>query len=248
MHFILEIAAFTLHGAIEAYKTGAHRIELCDNPSDGGTTPSYGMMVEAKKNIRIPIFPIIRPRGGNFVYSKEEIESIKNDIELCKELKFEGIVIGCLNENGEIAIALMNKLVQLAFPMNVTFHRAFDRTADPLIALEQIIDSGCKRILTSGQYSTVTDGKDNLKKLIEKADNRIIIMPGSGLNSQNIREIATYTKAKEFHTAARISQYDKNIFSPPTMNGSLSYTTVNRDEIKSILDELEFLKKNLNKT
>ncbi|KXK44199.1 MAG: CutC family protein [Bacteroidetes bacterium OLB11] len=230
--YTLEIASFTLQGALEAFHAGAHRIEFCDNPHEGGTTPSYGMLMQARKNISIPIFPIIRPRGGHFFYSKQEIECIKKDIELCKELEFEGVVIGCLDEHGKIPVLLIHELVQLAYPMSVTFHRAFDRTADPLTALEQIIDCGCHRILSSGQYPNVMEGKILLKEMIEQANNRIIIMPGSGLNSQNVREIATYTKAIEFHTAARMTNTNSLFPSPKTMNENLSFVSTNTMEIK----------------
>lgn len=238
----LEIAAFTLQGAIEAAQAGADRIELCDNPSDGGTTPSHGMLVVAQKLIPIPIFPIIRPRGGHFVYSQHEIQTIQEDVQRCKDLKYKGIAIGFLNPDGSIPTTILNKIVQLAYPMEITFHRAFDRCKEPHRALEQIIDSGCHRILTSGQHPTVEQGKHNIKKAIEQANNRIIIMPGSGLNSNNVEEIATYTQATEFHTAARKQIYNTALFSPPTMNETTSYITVNSDEIQKIKQILNHIK------
>ncbi len=239
--YILEIASFTLEGALEAAKAGAHRIELCDNAADGGTTPSYGMLAEAKKKIKIPIFPIIRPRGGNFVYSKAEFECIKEDVNLCKKLGYEGVVLGFLTEKGQVDSKKLKSIVKLASPMKVTFHRAFDRTKNAFKALEDIINCGCHRILSSGQYPSVYDGKENIRILIEKAKERIIIMPGSGLNSGNVKEIALLTGATEFHTAARKSINDKKIYSPKTMNEKLAYTSVDKEEIKNILKALTHL-------
>jgi copper homeostasis protein len=234
-NYLLEIAAFSLEGAIAAARAGAHRIELCDNAADGGTTPSHGMLVEARKRLSIPVFPIIRPRGGNFVYSKAEFACIKEDVLLCKQLGFEGIVVGFLDAHGNVDTKQLKTVMKLAKPMQVTFHRAFDRTKKPLKALEEIIACGCTRILTSGQFPSVFDGKDNVRILIEKAADRIIIMPGSGLNSANVQEIALHTGATEFHTAARKAYTDKKIFSPKTMNEKLSFTSVDQKEIKNIL-------------
>jgi copper homeostasis protein len=168
-NYLLEIAAFSLEGAIAAARAGAHRIELCDNAADGGTTPSHGMLVEARKRLSIPVFPIIRPRGGNFVYSKAEFACIKEDVLLCKQLGFEGIVVGFLDAHGNVDTKQLKTVMKLAKPMQVTFHRAFDRTKKPLKALEEIIACGCTRILTSGQFPSVFDGKDNVRILIEKA-------------------------------------------------------------------------------
>lgn len=236
---VLEIAAFTLSAAIDAAAAGAHRIELCENASEGGTTPSYGTLVQAKKNISIPVFPIIRPRGGDFVYTKSEFAAIKEDVAICKKLHFEGIVVGFLDEKGDVDIQKLKTIVKLAKPMQITFHRAFDRTRKPLKALEQIIDCGCNRILSSGQYPRVSEGIDNIRILIEKADKRIIIMPGSGLNSQNVREIAIQTNAVEFHTAARKTFVNVQAYSPKTMEEQASYTTVDQKEIRKILKALK---------
>ncbi|MCC7029976.1 MAG: copper homeostasis protein CutC [Chitinophagaceae bacterium] len=236
--YILEIAAFSLPGAMQAEKAGAQRIELCDNAADGGTTPSYGSLVMARQKIHIPVFPIIRPRGGNFVYSKTEFECIKEDILQCRKLNYPGIVVGFLDSKGHVDTKKLKAAVRLAGPMQVTFHRAFDRTRKPLKALEEIIECGCTRILTSGQFPSVQDGIDHVRILTEKAQGRIIIMPGSGLNSSNIAEIAQNTNAVEFHTAARKSHHNKAVFSPKTMHEKLSYTSVDQKEIKKILKVL----------
>ncbi|HOZ53023.1 MAG TPA: copper homeostasis protein CutC [Chitinophagaceae bacterium] len=238
--YCLEIATFTLDGALIAEKAGANRIELCENPNDGGTTPSYGTLKKAREIISIPIFPIIRPRGGDFVYSQYEFEAMKYDISLCKDLGYEGIVIGILDSDGHVDIERISALVALAQPMQVTFHRAFDRTKDAVESLEKIIDCGCSRILTSGQTPSVINGLDLIKDLIDRATDRIIIMPGSGLNSLNIDKIVKFTNAKEFHTAARIKVHHQEVYSPQSMNEELSYISVDETEvskIRSILDK-----------
>src|ERR1051326_3895835 len=151
MSFTLEIAVFNIQSAILAAQAGADRIELCENPHDGGTTPSYGTLKTVREKINIPVFPIVRPHGGDFLYNDEEFEVMKKDILLIKQLGFEGAAIGLLNQNGTIEIKRTAKLVGLAYPLEITFHRAFDRAAEPLKALEDIIKCGCQRILTSGQ-------------------------------------------------------------------------------------------------
>ncbi|MFZ9719380.1 MAG: copper homeostasis protein CutC, partial [Chitinophagaceae bacterium] len=142
MSNLLEIAAFTIESAMAAEKAGADRIELCDNPQDGGTTPSYGMLVMAKECVSIPVFPIIRPRGGDFLYTEISFEMMRKDVKLCRELGFEGVVIGMLTKDGNIDEMNVSKLIALAYPMEVTFHRAFDRVRDPFDSLEKLISIG----------------------------------------------------------------------------------------------------------
>ena len=234
---LLEIATFSLQGAIDAAKAGAHRIELCENAGAGGTTPSLGMLKQAPQQVSIPIFPIIRPRGGDFIYSNAEFQIICDDVTCCRELGYPGIVVGMLNEYGQVNKKQLDKVMALAGRMEVTFHRAFDRTAEPLLALEEIMNAGCKRILTSGQYPSCVDGLRLIQTLVQEANQRIIIMPGSGLNSSNIRQILNNSGAIECHTAARTfihSEYP----SPISMNENLSYTGVDANEIKSILREI----------
>ncbi|HXL58870.1 MAG TPA: copper homeostasis protein CutC, partial [Chitinophagaceae bacterium] len=203
MSFTLEIAVFNIQSAIMAAEAGADRIELCENPTDGGTTSSFGTLKMVREKVNIPVFPIIRPRGGDFLYNDEEFEVMNKDILLIRQLGFEGIVIGLLKKDGTVDIKRTTKLVELAYPMEVTFHRAFDRAAEPLQALEDIIRCGCQRILTSGQMPNATDGKELIKQLIQQADERIIIMPGSGVRSNNITELVAYTGAEELHSSAR---------------------------------------------
>lgn len=235
MPLLLEIAVFNIESAIIAAASGADRIELCENPLEGGTTASYGMLKMAREKIGIPVFPIIRPRGGDFLYSDEEFDVMKNDILLCKQLGFEGVVIGMLSKSGAIDVLRTNRLVELAYPLEVTFHRAFDRAKDPFKSLEDIIACGCQRMLTSGQMPFVFDGKELIKQLINAADTRIIIMPGSGVRSNNITQLTDYTGAQEIHSSAR-----KMIFSP------MEFAQKSMDEVqgKLIADrkEIEVMK------
>ncbi len=228
----LEIAVFNISSALIAAQSGADRIELCENPAEGGTTPSYGTLKMAREKINIPIFPIIRPRGGDFLYTNDEFEAIKKDILLCKELQFEGVVTGSLNADGTVHAEHMKQLVELAYPMELTFHRAFDRTIDPFVALETLINCGCSRILTSGQVPEAFNGKELIKTLIEKAADHIIIMPGSGVRSNNIIELAQFTGAKELHSSARKIEASSMAYYQKSMQEDLTTVTVDAKEIQ----------------
>jgi copper homeostasis protein len=228
----LEIAVFNIQSALVATNAGADRIELCENPADGGTTASYGTLKTIREKISIPVFPIIRASGGDFFYSDDEFEVMQQDVLLCKQLGFEGIVIGLLNKDASIDIERTKRLVELAYPMDVTFHRAFDRAKDAFKSLEDIIDCGCQRILTSGQVPNAFDGKGLIKKLIEQADDRIIIMPGSGIRSNNIKAIADYTGATELHSSARKNIACEMEFINAGMNENIENISVNTNEIK----------------
>ncbi len=237
----LEIIGFNIVSCIIAQQAGADRIELCSGPGEGGTTPSYAFIKAAREALHIELFPIIRPRGGDFLYNDAEFEIMKNDIQLCKKLNCDGIVIGMLHADGTVDKKRCSELVELAYPLGVTFHRAFDRTIDPHKALEDIIEIGCERILTSGQKPNAADAIELLTSLISEADERIIIMPGSGVRSANIAEIATKTGAVEFHSSARIAAASQMQFKQLLLNEELSYVTVDEAEIrtlKKILSEL----------
>jgi len=239
MDFTLEVIAFNIESCNLAQANGVSRIELCDNQADGGTTPSYGFIKAARAILSIELYPIIRPRGGDFLYSDAEFDIIKSDVTLFKELGCDGVVIGLLNADGTVDKERTKILTSLAYPMGVTFHRAFDRTKNMFEALEDIIECGCERILTSGQKPTAFDGMENIKALIQKADHRIIIMPGSGVNSKNIVEIAQYTGATEFHSSARIFIESKMQFSQSSMNEHLTSVNLNADEVCSIINALK---------
>ena len=195
---------------MEAEAGGASRVELCAGIPEGGTTPSYGEIKTAQAlTSQIAINVIIRPRGGDFLYTEAEIQSMLLDIELCKQLGVHGVVFGCLTQEGDIDVPLMRRLIEAAKPLSVTCHRAFDVCRDPFAALEQLIELGCDRILTSGQQSTAEKGIPLLKQLVEKAGDRIIIMPGCGVRENNIARIEAETGAKEFHTSTRSVVYSQ---------------------------------------
>ena len=238
---MLEVAVFNVESAIAAATAGADRIELCENPFDGGTTPSYGTLQTVREKVSIPVFPIIRPRGGDFLFSEDEFAVMKKDIELCKQLQFEGVVIGLLKEDGEVDTVRTRELVNLAYPMELTFHRAFDRAANPLEALETIINCGCQRILTSGQVPNAWDGKELIKQLIKQADNRIIIMPGSGVRSNHIKELAEFTGATELHSSARKLLGSQMDFTRLSMKEKLENINVDVLEIQKMKSNLTSL-------
>ena len=203
MNYLIEIATSDFLTTKSAVEGGADRIELCANLAEGGTTPSYAHIKKCREAFDIALFPIIRPRGGDFLYTKDEFEIMKNDIKLCKELGCEGIVIGLLNMDGTIDMTRTSELIELVYPLEVTFHRAFDRCKDPFAALEELIEIGCQRILTSGQKPTVSEGVDLIAELNKKADDRIIILPGSGVRKDNIKMLAEKIGCLEFHSSLR---------------------------------------------
>lgn len=239
MKFKLEVIGFTIESCLIAQAAGAHRIELCDNPSEGGTTPSYGFIKAAREKLTIELYPIIRPRGGDFLYSETEFEIMKDDVQICKNLSCNGVVIGILLADGTVDKERCKQLVDIAYPMGVTFHRAFDRTTDPFKALEDIISIGCERILTSGQKPSVNEGMQLLIDLVQQANERIIIMPGSGVRAENIVALANQTNALEFHTSARININSKMEFINKSMNEQLTTVAADSNEIKRIIEQLE---------
>lgn len=199
----IEICTNSVKSCLEAQKGGAYRVELCAGIPEGGTTPSYGEMSLARDLLDIKLNVIIRPRGGDFLYNDLEHKIMLKDIEVARNLGVDGVVIGCLTPNGDIDIIRNRELIDAAGEMSVTFHRAFDMCRNPFESLENIIDLGCERILTSGQQPKADMGIDLLKKLVDIAGERIIIMPGSGVNKENIAKLATTTGAREFHFSAR---------------------------------------------
>jgi copper homeostasis protein len=203
MNCLLEVCAGSLHSALNARAGGAHRIELCDNLAEGGTTPSPGIIRQAIQRLDIPVFVLIRPRPGDFLYSDEEFAAMKDDILFCKDHGTKGIVVGILRADGTVDVDRMTELVRLARPMEVTFHRAFDMVKDPWMALENIIPLGCERILTSGQATTAIDGGGLISDIVEHAGNRIVIMPGSGINEHNALELIRSTGVREIHASLR---------------------------------------------
>jgi copper homeostasis protein len=241
--FKLEVIGFGIENCIAAQEAGADRIELCENPLDGGTTCSYGTIATARKNVQIELYPIIRPRGGDFLYSDAEFDVMQRDVKLCKDLNCDGIVIGILTKDGKVDKKRCQQLVDLAYPLGVTFHRAFDRIVDPFAALEDIIEIGCERVLTSGQKETALEGADLIRQLIIKADDRIIIMPGSGVRSENIGQIAEITGAIEFHSSARNVISSKMLYNNPGIKESETIG-IDKEEVKKML-QIKALKRKL---
>lgn len=197
----IEVCANSVQSAIEAQKGGAVRVELCGNLFDGGTTPAKSQIELVRDNVEIDLNVIIRPRGGDFLYDDLDFESMKRDIILCGELQCNGVVIGILTRDGRVDIRRNVDLIELArkYSLSVTFHRAFDRVKDMFSSLEDVINIGCDRILTSGGFPNAFEGRFMLKKLVEKADNRIIIMAGAGVNEGNVGELVEYTGVREVH-------------------------------------------------
>ena len=200
---ILEICAGSVESAIAARDGGAQRIELCAALEVGGVTPSAGLIAEARKVNGLTLNVIIRPRGGDFLYNEYEVACMEEDIRTCRSLGVDGVVIGALTAEGDIDSAACQRLINAAEGMSVTFHRAFDMCRNPQKALEELIALGCHRVLTSGQAATAQTGIPLLKELVKQADNRIIIMPGCGVNSNNAAKILQATGANEIHASAR---------------------------------------------
>ncbi len=202
----LEIACFNLAAALIAQKNGADRVEFCDGILVGGITPDSTTTELAKASLHIDLYVMIRPRGGDFVYSESEFEQMKSDILTFKKIPVDGFVFGILNEDATINTTQNKELVQLAHPIPCTFHRAFDEVTDAFQSLEEVIDCGFQTILTSGQKPNVVEGVHQLKELVIKANNRITIMPGGGLRSSNIEQIQQLTHAAFYHSSAITSE------------------------------------------
>ncbi|HKG07876.1 MAG TPA: copper homeostasis protein CutC [Pedobacter sp.] len=214
----MEVCANSLRSAIAAEEGGAIRVELCDNLPEGGTTPSYSQIALAKKILNIQVYPIIRPRGGDFLYTGLEFELMKEDIKMCRSLGCDGVVIGILKADGRVDKLRCAELIALADGMGVTFHRAFDMTRNLPEALEDIIGLGCERVLTSGAEASAAKGSAVLASLIEQAAGRISIMPGAGISTDNIRELIMTTGAKEFHASARKAVSSEMQYRNPKLN------------------------------
>jgi copper homeostasis protein len=234
----LEIIGFNLESCMTAQLYGAHRVELCANPAEGGTTPSSGFIKAAREKLNIELYVMIRPRGGDFCYSTEELDIMKQDIKTCKELGCDGVVLGILNRDGTINKPASASLASLAYPMGVTFHRAFDHAANPFQALEDIIESGFERILTSGQLPSAEEGADFINQLIRHAEERIIIMPGSGVRAATIGRIAARTGAHEFHSSATAKKKSVMQYFNPSMKEDTGYIIADEKEVSGMISAL----------
>ena len=236
----IEICANSVESAVKAQEGGAYRVELCAGIPEGGTTPSFGDIRMARQLLQqTKLHVIIRPRGGDFLYTQLEQEIMLHDIKVARQLGADGVVFGCLTAEGNVDVPAMKKLMNAVGDMSVTFHRAFDMCRNPKEALEQIIELGCHRILTSGLEANAPTGIPMLKELIEWADGRIIIMPGCGVNPGNILQIAEETGATEFHFSGR-TQYESGMIyrNPKVSMGG----TVQIDEYKKDVTNVEIVK------
>lgn len=203
MKITFEACVDSVESSLNAQQGGADRIELCADLLEGGITPSYAMLKLVMEKLSIPVNVLVRPRGGDFLYTNNEFEVMKKDIEFCKQIGVNGVVIGILNDDGTVDKIRTQELIEAARPMSVTFHRAFDMTRDPLEALDRLIELGVERLLTSGQEADVYIGIPTLKRMVEHAGNRIVIMPGGGVTETNIKEVVEKTGVKEIHASAR---------------------------------------------
>ncbi len=199
---LFEVCLQSVDDAIAAQAGGAQRVELCAALVEGGITPSLGTIRACKEAVEIDIMVMIRPRGGDFDYSEQEFAVMLEDIKVCREIGVAGVVFGLLNRNGEVARTRVQKLVEAAGELSVTFHRAFDVSLNPFAAMETLIELGVDRILTSGQAGTVPEGKEMLRQIVKKADGRIGILPGCGITPENVAELVAYTGVEEFHATA----------------------------------------------
>ncbi len=195
----IEICLESVESVIAAERGGADRVEFCADLFEGGITPSLGAFTTARKHSSIPMMVMIRPRGGDFCYSEIEFETMKEDVKIFRDAGAEGLVFGILKPNGEVDVERTRELVELARPCEVTFHRAFDMTPDPFVALEALIELGIERILTSGQEATAFEGAPLLRKLVVQAADRIIIMPASGISERNFAYLQEQIGAPEYH-------------------------------------------------
>lgn len=198
----IEVVVYNVESALKAQEGGADRIELCDNPAEGGTTPSIGCVEVVRQALNIDVYVMIRPRGGDFHYSRYEFHSMKRDIRQCQKLSVDGFVLGILTPDGRIDKERCRELIDMCRPLKVTCHRAFDMTRDPAEALEDCIEVGFDRILTSGRHLKAIDGVDVIARMVKQAAGRVSIMAGSGVTTENVQELVERTRVNEIHTSA----------------------------------------------
>lgn len=248
--YILEICVDSVESAINAQRGGATRLELCSNLIIGGTTPTRSLFEEVRKNVDIPINILIRPRFGDFLYSRHEIKIIKNEIKMFREMGADGIVAGILTKEGEIDLENMENFVSESQNIPVTFHRAFDVCKNPIKAFHELKKAGIKAILTSGQEENCLKGKDLLKKLVELSNeddkNKIEIIVGAGLNVTNVAEIKNFTRASNFHFSGKKVKKSNMEYKKQNINMGLKgfneFEILETDE-KLVREMCEYIKK-----
>ena len=200
---LLEVAANSVASAQAAQAGGAGRIELCAALELGGLTPSHAQIALARERLRIPLYALIRPRAGDFLYDDDECETMLRDIETCAALGCNGVVLGVLDADGNVDMPRCRALIGAAKGLGVTFHRAIDVSRDPLRALEDVIALGCERVLSSGAQPGAATGADLLQAMLRQADGRIVVMPGAGIDADNLVDLRRRTGAREFHASAK---------------------------------------------
>lgn len=225
---VLEVPVYTLEAALLAAEYGVDRLELCADFGEGGTTPSAGLLSHIKSQVNIPVFVMIRPRGGDFVYSDGELEVMKKDIALFKSLGADGFVFGVLTEEGQVDRDACVALLQAAGDAPCTFHRAIDASSNLEKSLEDIVGIGFKRILTSGGMATVSDGLETIKKMMQAAGNRIIIMPGGGTLPSHLGELASTGYLQEAHSSCKAYRPSKSLYFNPHLKLSEGNETVDK--------------------
>jgi copper homeostasis protein len=236
--YILEICCYNLNSALIAADAGGDRVELCADPASGGTTPGIGLIKSVRKKIGIELYPIIRIKGGDFLFSEEEFDVMLHEVTACKSAGCDGVVFGMLLPDGRVDKVHSSKLVEKAYPMGVCFHRAFDWTVNPFEAMEDIIEIGCERILTSGQQPKAILGASLIKDLITQADGRIQIMPGAGVRAENIADLKKETGATQFHSSASVLKKSSMDFVQPFMIEDQSVVMADRREIEEMILQL----------
>jgi len=239
---LIEICVDSTESALAAERGGAHRVELCGDLLEGGITPSAGLIETVRQKVGISLHVIIRPRGGDFCYTSDEFESMKRDVSTAKQLGADGVVFGILKENGHVDTARTRCLVEMARPLNATFHRAFDMSADPKQALEDVIHAGIHRVLTSGGEQNAEDGMPAIASLVSAAKDRIAIMVGGGIRETNVRRIMVETGAREVHANVGHSvpspmMYRNNKISLGAVKGSeYQRVVVLQDKVRRLLE------------
>ncbi|XP_072292770.1 copper homeostasis protein cutC homolog isoform X2 [Eucyclogobius newberryi] len=221
---MMEVCVESVESAVNAERGGASRLELCSSLLEGGLTPSIGLLHIVKQYVKIPVYAMIRPRGGDFLYSHFEVEVMKKDIELMKLNGADGLVMGALTEDGRVDTELCSELLAAARPLPVTFHRAFDMVHDPTIALETLVSLGFQRVLTSGCDSSALEGLPLIKRLVDQAKGRISIMPGGGITERNLQRILEGSGAQEFHCSARSSKESNMKFRNTSVSMGASFS------------------------
>jgi len=241
MKYLLEAIAYDIESCRQAQDNRADRIELCDNPAEGGTTPSVGFIQQARKMLHVDLYCMIRARGGDFVYTDDELEIMLTDINAAKGVGCDGVVFGSLNANGTINEEHLQKIIKAASPLPVTFHRAFDRVAEPIASIKILIDHGVTRVLTSGLQKTAWEGRDLIRQLIHEYGSQIIIMPGAGVRARNIATIIQYTGVREIHTSASGQKYSGMELQNALFPGDHSRISLDSEELKACREQLDHL-------